>query len=450
MSQRSVVESQTQSNLTPSLRSALKAALGNLDVQLDEELARYRRSRSGSQMPSARIGQRYQHKSLDLLSVGATEDRPLGDTATARPSYTPMNQPQPQEEQPQRNHQPDIPSSLSSQLALATTSPERVADLAPAPIENLGGSLLDPATNHTGPDDYLESSEALLRSLAEEQPQKRAEPDFSETLLTPLGIGSMLLLLLASATLGYVVMNPTTLTALKDHLFGKSSSPTVANPSDSTNTTSASGVPLPDSPNLANREFVDLDLDTLSSVKPRVSNIPSVVPTSVPAPRATVLPTVQSVQPTVQSTLPPMQSRGTVATTTSVPLPQALRMQSIGVGLNAPPNQTALPVRKHHQKRATRQSESAVPQPAAKYSLSPSAQPQGQSLKASNNYYYVVTNYGSDRNLEKARGVVADAYVDTSSQGALIHLGALKSEAEAQKLTEDLQKQGIQARIYRP
>ena len=448
MSQRSVVESQTQSSLTPSLRSALKAALGNLDVQLDEELARYRRSRSGSQMPSARIDQRYQHKSLDLLSVGATGGNPLGDTAAAQPAppYTPMNQLQPQEEQPQRTDQPDtLPSSLSSQFALATTSPERTsANLAPVPIEDLGGSLLDPATNHTGPDDYLESSEALLRSLAEEQPQKRAEPDFSESLLTPLGIGSMLLLLLASATLGYVVMNPTTLTALKDHLFGKPSSPTVTNPSEATNTTSASGVPLPDSPNLANREFVDLDLDTLSSVKPKVSSIPSVVPTSVPTTRATVL-------PTVQPTLQPMQSRGTVSssTTTSVPLPQALRMQSIGVGLNAAPTPTALPVRKHHQKTAKQQSESAVPQPAAKYSLSPFAQ-QGQSLRASNNYYYVVTNYGSDRNLEKARGVVADAYVDTSSQGALIHLGALKSEAEAQKLTQDLQRQGIQARIYRP
>ena len=443
MSQRSVVELQAQSNLTPSLRSALKAALGTLDVQLDEELARYRRSRSGSQMPSARIGQHYQNRrSLDLISVEVTGDKKSSEdgatTAPPAPSFVPI-QSQVQEEQTQQPEQPDTPSSsLFSQFALTrATALDRSASITPSSVQELGGSLLDPATDHTGPEDYLESSEALLRSLGEERPQHRVEqntePNFSESLLTPLGIGSMLLLLLASATLGYVVMNPATVTALKDRLWSKPSLPTAINSTEPTNTTSASGevLPLPDSPNLANREFVDLDLNTLSSVKP-ISKSPSVVPTAVPTAKATVAPTVQ---PGVTRSI-----------ATSTPLPQ-----SVGVGLSAPPTQTApLPVRRHHQKTATQQSESMLQPATAKYSSLPSsAKQQGQSL-TSDGYYYVVTPYKSDRNLEKARGVVGDAYVDTSSQGTLIHLGAVKSEAEAQKLAEELQRRGIQARIYRP
>jgi hypothetical protein len=57
MSQNQLVESGHQSSKTPGLKPALAAALSCLEVQLDQELARYRRTRTAFKTPSQpRIG----------------------------------------------------------------------------------------------------------------------------------------------------------------------------------------------------------------------------------------------------------------------------------------------------------------------------------------------------------------------------------------------------------
>jgi cell division septation protein DedD len=52
--------------------------------------------------------------------------------------------------------------------------------------------------------------------------------------------------------------------------------------------------------------------------------------------------------------------------------------------------------------------------------------------------------------LEQARTVVPDAYVRDFPKGSRIQMGAFKTESEAKRLVEELQRQGISASIYRP
>ncbi|NEQ97977.1 MAG: SPOR domain-containing protein [Cyanothece sp. SIO2G6] len=83
-----------------------------------------------------------------------------------------------------------------------------------------GGTTTEGAA--TNPDDYLESSAELLRSLAAEEERAKAIAAETEThasswralwasVFTPLGIGSILLMILSSATLGYLILRPATM-----------------------------------------------------------------------------------------------------------------------------------------------------------------------------------------------------------------------------------------------
>ncbi|NJR65898.1 MAG: hypothetical protein HC772_12195, partial [Leptolyngbyaceae cyanobacterium CRU_2_3] len=116
------------------------------------------------------------------------------------------------------------------------------------------------------PDGYLESSEELLKSIEEENSHLRAQRrvDLLDTLLTPLGIGSMLLLLLSSATLGYVIMNPSSLSAFLSPTSSGSPSNDANSPLTRVPTTPIDVAPP--SPDLAAREFKELNLDSLSTL----------------------------------------------------------------------------------------------------------------------------------------------------------------------------------------
>jgi SPOR domain len=131
------------------------------------------------------------------------------------------------------------------------------------------------------PEGYLESSEELLKSIEEEMPRSRRRADLLNLLLTPLGVGSMLLLLLSSAALGFLIMNPGTLSALlapdADLAANPPSAPGSPNSPISPSSPSSPSRPLtrvpttpidsaPPSPDLSADEFQDVNLNTLSTL----------------------------------------------------------------------------------------------------------------------------------------------------------------------------------------
>ncbi|HEY9862449.1 MAG TPA: hypothetical protein V6D16_23325, partial [Candidatus Obscuribacterales bacterium] len=203
MSQRPSVESPNQSQQNKSLHFVLQTVLGSLDVHLEEELVRYRRQRTGRSVPPPRgLGRQQARKTLDLISVGAvggrTQPQPMNsgvststNTATANPSTTtPIASPgepawSPSQEPRSESSFTSAPIHTASQLAVLPCVPEPEA---PAAIlsethSSEANSLMNLATTQMPPDDYLESSEELLRSLAEEEAVARVERGFMQSLL---------------------------------------------------------------------------------------------------------------------------------------------------------------------------------------------------------------------------------------------------------------------------
>jgi len=236
MSQNPLVDTTTsaaKSSKTPELKPALAAALASLEVKLDQELARYRRTRTVYRTPSQpRVGSSTLLKPQQLTVISTTEgkkptveesrqanhDKFEAVTATDAPTSvqqeelsipdntnTPsVSTPETQEEMPvtpktEEVHNLKMPSTPQKAKTQTTPTPNSTS-IVPAVVE-------EPKS----PEDFLESSEALIRSLAEAQPDTNRRTISSDSLLSPLGIGSMLLLLLASLTLGFIVFNPKSL-----------------------------------------------------------------------------------------------------------------------------------------------------------------------------------------------------------------------------------------------
>jgi hypothetical protein len=404
MSQNPLMDSGTRSPKTPSLKPALAAALGSLEVQLDQELARYRRSRMGMRATSQ-------------PSVHSYVSSPPQDMT---PKTTTVGNTQPPIVEI-RNYTSPIPETPPEQAALTTTkieTPEHTSvsthtesnTQIPLPPPNVSSSIVPASTETnqndkllandtpTQPDDYLESSEALLRSLTDEQSPADNQPsNSSESLLSPLGIGSMLLLLLASLTLGYVVFNPKSLPQLNlSKLFNSNSSPSAENPEAVGTNTQHQVQPeltsIPKYPNLAAQEFPEVrDPNDVVGLQPKVQPAPiaPLNPLAIPTP---VTPPLTQVQP-----LPPLD----ISPTPLQPLPQ------------------------------------------------PTANPANTEIKpAADGRYYIVTDNQEASSLAAARKVVPDAYL--SSGNKLIYLGALNSKEEAQQRLKQLEAKGIKARVQQP
>lgn len=442
MSQNTSVDSNTKSSPHQSINPALQAALATLDVELEEELARFRRQRAGRPVMSNRgLGRNQARKSLDLMAVdqggGKTQQLALGMSTAPIMSFplptdkqTPVNEPPketisepiahtPQLESPFLTLTPAINSAIDPSLSKQKTPPDK-------PPANEGAPLVNVAPATAPPEDYLESSEKLLQSLSQEETKVPPQKRFTDKILTPLSVGSILLLLLCCATIAYILKNPSALKDLKfDRLFESKTSTTDPSPIQPTVAKSepAKELPMVTGPNLAAGEFVDVNLNTLSHLP--------VSPTPTPTPSA--------VRP-----LPVLPSLGTPPQAIAVPpnsappkgssdLAAAL-LPSSGQGTFGPnkvPQVAPLP---------------AVPQlsnPAVK------KKPQASSA-AGDNSYYVVLEYGGDRSLEQARAIVPNAYVRDFPKGSLIQLGAFPRQSDAKILAEKLQKQGLSASIYRP
>jgi hypothetical protein len=311
------------------------------------------------------------------------------------------------------NNLDHVPSTLDSpkrQTQLPPPPPNFSSSIVPAIVKDTKSeNLVQPDDTLKQPDDYLESSEALLRSLTEEQPQTKKPSNYGDSLLSPLGIGSMLLLLVASLTLGYVVFNPKSLPQWNlGNLFNSNSSAPPENTQEVGSNVQPQIQPpstsIPKYPNLAAEEFPEVrDPNDVVGLKPKVEPSLSVVPNPV-VPQNPANPQVA-----VPNTITPLKPTNAIAL---APVPTVKTLPPLNLS----------------------------PTPKAKTSPKPNAE-----MKPSKDgfYHVVIDNQGPV--LASARRVVPDAYLSSDKQ--LIFLGAFKTKEQVQQQMKLLQAKGIKARV---
>lgn len=406
MSKRSSVESPNHQSSSTPINPALQAVLGSLDVNLEAELTTYRRHRRRAEQwvsPSVRTGKQTATTEQQLAQNLAPE--------TAEETQQPLS----------------LPLSLAGtqgDAPLATTK---------------GGTKL--SSSALAPNKYLESSEKLIESLDESKAEPTVERSLAASLLTPLGLSSMLLFLLSCTALGYAVMYPSNLVRMAGlNRFLDRTSPS---PSDSPASNSdTSTKELPKAPNLVSKEFVELDLSTLSNVQPTVSPIPS------PSPKASIPPTPPA-PPGPSGAVPIPTEDGNPArgreqglnnlSTALLPTPSPSAAQPVPTLPTLPP--TPSPAQPAATSPAT--ASPATASPAA-------ASPLGRPARAADGFYYVVTDYTDEKSLQQARTAVPDAYVRNFSKGVKIQMGALNDPASAERLVKELQEKGVKPQYYQP
>jgi hypothetical protein len=420
MSQNSPIDSGIQLSKTTGLKPALAAALASLEVQLDQELARYRRARIASKTAhQPRTGVYISSLAQEAKEMTALAGLrlPIAEVKTnVPPASIPeasLEKPAPATAKIEEGHQVQQPPSTDSlqEAHIPLPSPQSTGSIVPATAKAAQGeNLVQRNETPTHPDDYLESSEALLRSLTDEQQQTKPPSNYNDSLLSPLGIGSMLLLLMASLTLGYVVFNPKSLPQLSlDKIFNNNS----ASNSNSTETqgfepTSQPAAekqltPIPKYPNLAAQEFPEVkDPNDIVGLQPKLQSTP-VAPVNQPV----VIPT---------PTTPPVAS----------PLPELQTVQPVQP-LNLPSIATATPL-----------AQPATTAPQVNAEITPAA----------DGFYHIVTDNQDASSIVSARQIVPDAYL--SSDQRLIFLGALKTKEQVQQRLQELQTQGLRARVQQP
>ncbi len=399
------LDSGAQPSKMPGLKPVLAAALSSLEVQLDQELARYRRTRLAYRTPSQpRISISSSSQPQQVTTITTTEIKkaqpPLAESEKEifqneifQPEF-PTTTPPP----PVVNTQEDVPAPLkvnsSEELHAVqkpstptadkktTTDTPNSSSIVPAVIgQNKSENLVEAEKTSEEPEDYLESSEALLRSLAEEQPQPEKKPKkSSDRLLSPLGIGSMLLLLMGSLTLGYIAFNPKNLSQFNfSGLFkGNTNNTSDTDTQEENSNTNTQTVaqpelsPIPKEPNLAASEF------------PEVTK-PNDVVGLTPKPKLT-----------------PVTTSKPDTTTTTSPKP------------------------------------SPTPQNLNDPKIKPSA----------DGFYHIITENQGNNTFASVRQVVPNAYL--SPDGKLIYLGALKTKEQLKNQLQLLESKGIKARVQQP
>jgi hypothetical protein len=446
MTQNPLNDSGTQSSKTPRLKPALAAALASLEVPLDQELARYRRTRNGLVSSNQRRVANYMSSQAQSVTAipttsSATQSSvteiktnvppvsvPVNDQGTSVPATVkidvpPVSVPVNPEINPasatvnteelNNLNVPSTPDAAKTQTQLPPPPPNFSSSIVAAIVKNTKSeNLLQPDDNPKHPDDYLESSEALLRSLTEEQPETKKPSNPSDSLLSPLGMGSMLLLLLASLMLGYVVFNPKGLPQWNLGKLFNENSPPVPEKTEEVGSNAQPQIQppstsIPKYPNLAAQEFPDVrDPNDLVGLKPKVQPSFAVAPNPVvpqnPAnPQAALPESNTPLKPTNPITLAP------------VPMVQPLPP------LNLPPTSTA----------------------------KTSAKPNAEIKPGTDGFYHVVIdNKGAA--FASARQVIPDAYLSPNKE--LIYLGAFKTKEQVQKQMQLLETKGIKARVQQP
>lgn len=382
------------SSQTPVLNPALTTALASLEVQLDQELTRYRRTRKNArQQPLSSVESYTINKKTALLTDIQLPAVP--------PIATPPENPLLTRETEAINFPQEFAISEIEETPTPPNLEKSSSSIVPTKIQSVENQTLL-TTNDTPkqPDDYLESSEALLRSLTAEAPQTQTpnSPKSRDNVLSPLEIGSMLLLLLATLTLGYVVLNPKTLPKFNfSNLPNNNSSPIAVNTevieNNSQPTSEPKITPIAKYPNLATQEFRQIrNPQDIVDLTPKIKPTPQIVPTPL-----AIQPPITPITPI--TSLPTLSPLSTLSTPLSKP--------------------TA------------------------------TVSPLTEDVKPSTNgYYYIIADNQGDKALTAAKQVVPDAYLSPNQK--FIYLGALKTKDEIKRKLQELEVKGIKGRLEEP
>lgn len=422
MSQTSGVKS--PQSLQSDLKPELKAVLGCLDVQLEQELTRYRRYRRRTTQTTTDTTEppnQQLQKAPDAIAV-ATDEQAASFGKLFEPKSTTSG------------WETVVPGEAAP-LVVASSSPNGATPKPNSTESSVSFTLTPPVKGATPSQGYLESTEALIKSI-EERRSVPAQPQRSllASLLTPVGILSMLLFLLSCAALSTVIFSASGRAGFGvDQFFARNSQTAQPNnpPAPAAPAKVETVPPLESqSPNLAAKEFVQLDLDTLSHINPNPSPLPS---------------------PAAVTPVPPAPATTVPVPSSSVPSPNDPGMNNLSQELLPQPKPTlpAAPVRVSPAPAPTLQpgggstattSRTTPTTPAA-------AAPQKATtpIQSQDGYYYVVMDYSDDRSFEQAREVVPDAYIADFKTGKKIQMGAVGNLADAKRLVEELQVQGIVA-----
>jgi hypothetical protein len=516
----------------------LQLALESLNVNLEDELLRYRQSRSkdGDARPfgpQLKFRPQKRRRPLNLIQVQAQTAAPSASRQLSSEGM-PVKTSQPPAGRgvagvasmagpPPPPH--SVPLTFAEGMPAADTALARSSPIpAGRSLQRRGGAI---TPYLQAPDEYLESTEALLDSLpsAYDDPSTYDdvdyEPSLREQLATPLGIGALLLLLVSSAGFGYFITSPTTAQFLRNNglvqaLFGKDSAAEpesqveVVEPPQDNSVEGLQGL----GPDLSEDEFQDLDLGRLSTLDQDEARVPasrrslpplaedpegrsragaspdedtpssrrqsatdSTSSEATPAPAETVgrdgasRPSSQLPTPVVRPQAPanpqpaaPSPRGRTTPVVTPVPqavqAPQPVRQTPPQSVPQAPAAATSTPPQPLGSSPAAQPGtpvQTTPPQPLSQAAAAPSGTstptapaPITQSPPQPTPNYYVVTDYTGDQSLESARSAVGGAYVRNFPDGARIQMGSFSQESAARGLVQQLQGQGIPARVYAP
>ncbi len=434
MRQNPKVEPPSQLSQAIALHPVLSTALAHLDIQLEDELVRYRRQRTVAGRAVRQPGRKRSSESLDLIAVSATAgglntpaakpvpllDQRLADVAgqaAVAETYKPI---------------PAFtatPQPFDGAIALRTDNPQDNAN-SDVPLSGREDAHALAQAGKPDLDDYLESSEELLRSLADQQAEVQAERHFMQSLLTPLGVGAMLLLLLSSAMFGYVIMNPSSL----PWLTAKRSNDAGLSPEQN----AGQRVSAPPQPDLAKRELPELNLNNLGSinVSPGASSSTALSKQATPGSKLTVTTTAPvEAQPSNEPAAPAQAPIPAVTSNSS--RPYARTSEPPQAALRRAPEPVQAPVAPVRRAPAA-----TAPDPTTAPAATESSQSTGESSSA---YQYKVgIPFENDQTLENARKVVPDAFVRTLPDGkTIVQVGAARNETEVKASVERLREQGL-------
>ncbi|MEM6253413.1 MAG: hypothetical protein AAF821_10870 [Cyanobacteria bacterium P01_D01_bin.156] len=400
----------------------LESVLQNLNVNLEDELTRYRRQRHGRVPPPPPPRRKAQRQTIDLISVSATPSEPA---TSSPPSASPVPPPPPPNPFLKGQSVDDTDVDLPD-LAALTEPPQQELETSAYEDEVLGDTSLPVHTSEAAPDDYLESSEELLKSLADEQadPESLPEPyspDRKNNSL--LKLAGLVLVLLAGVGVGFAITYPSQVQKLRSQLFPGDTSPDAVTSSEEPAEATTESIPQespdpepppasdtgnykPPGPDLSQREFVELDLESLSTL-----DVDGATPTA-------------PVPPLSNPAQSPLPQPNTTSPATSAP--------NTTVTAEAP----STPV-------------TPVPAGEAPSGDSPTSAPVPAPVATGPNFY-VVTSYTGDASLNKAREFVPDAFIRNFKAGARIQLAAFDNRAQAEDQVAALTQQGMTVELFGP
>jgi hypothetical protein len=460
-----------------SLHPALRCALATLDTRLEDELARYRRYRAGMRVSpsSSNLPKAIESASARPIAKKTGLDLPF--------IFTP---PEVQEDSIDRLTAADMATDQEDFAPLAVWQGEK--------IEEEDDEFGYPLGETEMPQDYLESSEELLRSLAHEESGEAIERNILDNLLTPLGVGSLLLMLMGSAMFGYLVMNPASLAAAgrwaqkmaSIRLPGGVPAQQIAADSTevATAVTSNQGWNA-NSPALDSQEFVDLSLNNFSAIRATPGGTMPILSQLKPKQQAAKNVAINPLKKLVKDKLLPLVGvkglnmgpifpkapdigvanlpapRGFEPPQVSLPqVPVASRRQNYN-NLPAPRSYAPAP---RYEAPAPRYEAPAPPYeaPAPRYEapavrvlppapppmLPPTPIEQPAASPSPQGDYRVVQPYTNDSELESAQKVNPEASFRNLDDGAYIqHGGSYSSKTEADAAAAALKSKGIEAEV---